>query len=209
MAAIEFDQVKLRAAIRALDAIGGEANQAMMRAINRTLDGVNTDAARAIATELNLTQANIKKNFSKFTATRASVKGTWRSKGKPVKLIDYGAIQVAGGVAVKIKKNRPKKIIKHAFVTTMKSKHKGAFQRTTDKVGTGRPIGNTATLHLNFPGRWERKYRLPIKELHGPRVEDILENPPVMGDTLEKASVRLNARLEHEVNYILTKAKNA
>lgn len=209
MSTIRVDQQKLEAVKRALEAIGAEPNQAMVRAINRTLEGVGTDSAKAISAELNLTQATIKKNHKAFKASLARVTGKFQSQGRPIPLIKYGATQVRDGVSVRIKRGSPKKTIKFAFLATMKSGHKGVFQRTSPFVGAGRPIGNTGRLHMNAPGKWPRQYRLPIKELHGPRVEDIMSNTPVMTDILEKASQRLHDRLEHEADHIIRKAQNA
>lgn len=204
-----MDKTTLAEAQRALSEIKNGTATAMYRAINRALDGVSTDAAKVIATEVNLTQKIIKGDFSTYKATPDKIAGTFRSRGRPVALIHYGASQVGTGVSVRIKKDRPRKVIAYAFIATMKSGHQGVFQRTTDKKGTGTPIGSTGKLLLNDPGKWPRQYRLPIKELFGPRVEDIFENKPVMDETLDKAAIRLNERFEHEVEYLLERAKNA
>jgi hypothetical protein len=52
-----------------------------------------------------------------------------------------------------------------------------------------------------------KAYRLPIEELYGPRVPDIMSNDPVMTAILAKAGDRLHKNLVHETEYELSKHK--
>jgi glycosyltransferase involved in cell wall biosynthesis len=49
------------------------------------------------------------------------------------------------------------------------------------------------------------KYRLPIKQLFGSRIPDILGDDPVMAAVLSKADDRIHKAVEKELNYELSK----
>ena len=205
---VKVDAEKLAEAKRALSEIKNGIETALMRSINRALSTANTEAARGIAAEVNLTQKVIKQNFSLTQAAISRLTGKFRSSGRPVPLINYGARQTNTGVSVQVKKARPRKVLPYTFLATMGSGHQGVFQRKRHR-GEGKPIGNTAKLFMNFPANWPKQYRLPIEEMFGPRVEDILSNDPVLNPVLDEAGKTINERLEHETEYILEKARNA
>lgn len=207
MATVSIDENALNEAKRALSEIKNGVETALMRSINRALSSANTEAARGIAAEVNLTQKRIKENFSLNQAALNKLNGKFRSKGRPVPIVEYSARQTKTGVSVQVRKDRPRKVLPLTFLATMGSGHQGVYQRK-HKRGTGKPIGNTAKFMLNYPARWPKQYRLPIEEMFGPRVEDILSNTPVMDKVLDEAGKTLNERLEHETEYILEKARN-
>ena len=83
---------------------------------------------------------------------------------------------------------------------------KGVFWRKDDDwVG----YADRAKLPAAAYGMLPKHYRLPIKELHGPRVEDILASPDVMKRLIEMANARLDKNLDHEVKYLLDQAGRA
>lgn len=207
MALIEIDQKKLESARAALSEIKGGIETVLMRSINRAVSAASTQAAKGISEELNLKQSIIKQDFHTTMARVKTPTGRFRSIGKPQPLINYGARQTKTGVSVIVKKGRPRQTIPETFIATMKSGHQGVFRRKYER-GTGKPIGNKGNMFLNQPARWPKEYRLPIEEMFGPRVEDILSNDSVMNPVLEVAGKTINDRLEHETEYYLEKARN-
>jgi hypothetical protein len=77
-----------------------------------------------------------------------------RVKGAPAALYgSYSVNETKTGLSVKVNASAPRKRIKHAFVATMKSGHKGAFIRFGPKTG--------------------EHHRQRIKELFTTRVKDL------------------------------------
>lgn len=76
----------------------------------------------------------------------------WRlvAKAKPIPLIAFGARQTRTGVSVEVTKGK-RSIIRHAFIATMASGHKGVFMREGPKRRMAQ-------------GRYAGKMRQPIDE---------------------------------------------
>jgi hypothetical protein len=187
-----------------LDGINNGAAVVLVRSINRAVSGVGTDSAKAIAQVLNLKQKDIKENFKTEKAFMAAIKGRFASTGKPVALIKYGARIGSGGVLVQVKKNRAKSKFVHAFMARAKSGHLLMLERSGEYAGKGKPIGQPkAGYYYTFPALWGRQFRYPVKEMYGPRVED------VMGDEIdglsEKANERFTKTMDQQVKYLIEK----
>jgi len=170
-----------------LQGIKNGSRKAIVRALNKTVGtttgGVRSDASKAVAGSINLAQTVIKKDFSVAKATYSNLSAHVRAKGLPIALGKFkGTRQTKKGISVQVKKNRPRKVIRRAFIPKLKSGHKGVFWRTG-------------------------KERLPIDQRFGPRVPDILSNEPVMNPILEKAEVRLDKNFAHEVDHLLESSK--
>ncbi|MFZ7126409.1 MAG: hypothetical protein ACOWWM_09690 [Desulfobacterales bacterium] len=198
--AIEVKISGLREIDLMLSGVRDGSHTVLRRAINKTLTGVRTDMTDAAAEELNLTKTVIRKEIkmrkASFTSLAAS---TWRA-GRPVPLAKFRQTRaVKAGVSVKVKKTSRRVIVRHAFMATMKSGHVGVFWRKSDRVGTG----NTNVATPAFAGLPER-YRLPIRELTGPRVEDILARPEVISDLEKKAAARALKNVDHELKFMLS-----
>ncbi|KAJ3472392.1 hypothetical protein NLI96_g13358 [Meripilus lineatus] len=88
----------------------------------------------------------IKRSFSIKRATANTLLVTLQATGAPIAVINYSARQTGSGVSVNVKTGR--KILKHAFIASMKNGHKGVFVRSGGKGSK----------------------RLPIKELYGPSI---------------------------------------
>jgi hypothetical protein len=202
---IAVDATDLRHAELMLDGVKDAIPRVLMRSINRTVDGTVTDAAKEIAQVVNLPQRIIKANLRKQKASIDRVQGAVVSKGRPVPLIHYGARQTRKGVTVLVKKGRPRSLIKQAFISVMRSGHKGVFARRKELSGTGRPLEEAR----GHPGRWPKKYRLPIRQLYGPRVEDVFGDQIVLQPVLDKAKRRFDQNFSHEVDYLITVGRNA
>jgi hypothetical protein len=171
-----------------------------VRALNKTLTGVRTDASSAIRAEITASKQAVDGTFKIEKATSTRVQAAIASTGKPLPLTEYSTRQTKRGVSVQVKRSRPRKVIPGAFVAAMKSKHEGAFWREWH----GQKQAKRADLRY---GKLPRKFRLPIKQLYGPRVPDIMSNDPVMKLILGKAGDRLHNNLAHETEFELSKHK--
>jgi len=191
----------------ALLGIRNGATRALTRAINRTLAGVRTDKTNEAAKVLNLKKTDIRNAVRINRATWSNMAASVRRTGKPVPLAKFkGTRQVRRGVSVLVKIGGQRTVLPHAFIATMRSGHVGVFWRKDDTwVG----YADRSSLPPRAYGRLPEHYRLPIKELYGPRVEDILSDPDVMERLIEMADDRLQRNLDHEVNYLILQAGRA
>ncbi len=165
----------------------GEVPLALSRAINRALTAVNTEGSIQVRKVYNLKAARVKQNFSVKKTTRANLTGHWQSKGKPIGLIQFGATGNSQRAAVIVIKGDARKKVTGGFIQIGKNNVQHIFRRA--KVG-GVIVG-----------------RYPLQRLTGPRIEDALSKPEVQKALQSKADTTLQARLEVEANYILSKAR--
>ena len=107
---------------------GDLAGRASSRAINRALRTTKTAASRMIRQDLNLKARTVNKALSTHRATTQSQRAVLRFVAKPVGLIEYGARQTAKGTTFKVLKRGSRKTLRHAFVRTMKTGHRGVFE---------------------------------------------------------------------------------
>jgi hypothetical protein len=75
---------------------------------------------------------------------------TLLAKAKPIPLMAFGARQTKTGVSVEVTKGK-RAIVRHAFMSTMQSGHKGVFMREGPK-------------RIAMKGRYKGKMRQPIYE---------------------------------------------
>ncbi|MEN6375584.1 MAG: phage tail protein [Smithella sp.] len=196
---IKIDEADLQNVQSMLGGIKGLPERVTVRALNKTLTGVKTDASAEIRAIITAKKAAVDETFKIQKATTSNITAAISSTGKPLALIDYSSHQTKKGVSVQVRKDRSRKIVPAAFISTMKSGHKGVFWREWHG-GAKKPV-NPKMTYSALP----RQYRLKIKELYGPRVPDIMSNEPVMKNVLSKAGVRLHGNLQHETDYELSK----
>jgi hypothetical protein len=216
---IKIDQEDFRRVQSMLADIKSIAPRVAMRAINKTATGTKTDTSAAIRAEITAKKSAVDKTIKVTKATESNPTAYIASTGKPLPLMDYGARQTKWGVSVQVRKDRPRKVVFGTFLATMKNGYEGVFWRKWHDKG----IGNKGRLEMAINKKgyfWSAKtqryipmaalpkeYRLPLEELFGPRVPDIMSNDPVMKVILAQASTRLDANLKHEAEYELSKHK--
>ena len=202
---VEISKLDMAALDRILRGTKNGAVPVLVRALNKTLTGVKSQAAKEVAADLNVTQARIKKNFVKsHSASWKNPTAGFVAQGKPLGLVDFiGTRQVKKGMSVKIKKSGTRHIIKHAFKSILWAGKEDVGQRIYE--GVRKPARGTYpyTAYRALPF----KYRWPVKRLTGPRIEDELGKPSVIGAVMAHASERLDVILEQELNYELSKLK--
>lgn len=194
------DLARVRLLLNEVDAAG-----CMRRAINKTLDGVRTDATRAVYQDLNLTQTRIRKNFSIVRATTGDISGAFKSKGRDINLASFQGTRVTTrGLSVKIKRSGTRTILRHGFLWNRTTKSgdlaSTAFER--DYGGT-----RTKASPLLPWKKMGEKYRHDLITLTGPRIEDILAKPAVLGPLEKSGGERLTDNVNRELEYILSKHK--
>lgn len=174
------------------------------RAINKTETGLRTIAVREISKQLNLTKTRIRKDFEMRRATYRNLKGAVVAVGYPINLVSYiGTTQTAKGVSARIWVNGKRVLYKHGFLGKMKRKdgttYKAAFWRKWNKFRTQRRPGPIPE------GIHKEDYTNPIHPLVGPTIEYVYEKPAVMGTVMRGTDRLMTKKLDHELEYFMSK----
>ena len=170
-----------------------------VRALNKTLTGVKTDASSAIRDIVTAKKSDVDATFRIGKASETKASAWISSTGKPLPLSAYSIRQTKKGVSVHVKRVNPRTVLEGTFIATMKSGHIGVFER-----GFSKPMLGQAWYGPKQPKRADlcyaklpRKYRLPIRELFGLRVPDVMGYDPTMKTVLKRAGERLHKNLIH------------
>ena len=174
----------------------------IVRATNDALSGLKTESVKLIGAKVTAKAATIRETFSIKKMALARMQAEIECAGPPLALIKYSANKVKKGVSVKVLKANKRTVLKHTFIATMASGHKGVFWRLFDDF---RVKPNPT---FNYGWLKSTKYALPINELYGPAIADIYDDPDVIKPALAAANVRLQARLEHHTNRLIEKARS-
>lgn len=97
------------------------------RAMNRVGTTMRKEAVNAIADSAKIKKKNIRARMSIRKANRRHLQVVITAGGGVVPLIEYSARKTRRGVTVNVKRGR--KLVKGAFISTMKSGHRGVFRR--------------------------------------------------------------------------------
>lgn len=200
---ILIDEADIAGAQRVLVGISEGATKAIVTAINKTATTTKVQVRKRLAQDLTATSKEIGSHLVVNKANYSKLSGTLGMTGKPLPLIKYKTgVQGKKGVKARIYKTSDLKVIFGAFYATMKSGHKGLFVRKyTDEPSYQRkPV---------TPGRiysartLTRKYRLPIREYFGPRLEDILAKDEYIDPLSEDAGDLLAVKLGEQIDDVL------
>ncbi|MFA5458256.1 MAG: hypothetical protein WC119_10145 [Synergistaceae bacterium] len=183
---IKVDQQQLDDAKRIFSGFPEIQNKVHYRALNKAMTGVRTDMTTASEKVLAVEDKKQIKDVitikkASLNSPSANVKGT----GKPIELSKYVAQQMSMGVMVKVLWGKPASLIKHAFLSRMKTGHRGVYWR--EKRETVKPFRPGVPY-----GKLPKKYRFPIKQLYGPSVADSLKRPGILDGVIDKSHDRLH-----------------
>jgi len=116
--------------------------KALNQAINKTLKKAATISDTVIRESLNLKKQKVFKSFTIVSSSIAKLQGLLRVRGTPQPLIDFkDTKQTKKGVTFKVKKEKGRRLLKGAFIATMRSGHRGVFQRRFKTKGAGAKHG--------------------------------------------------------------------
>jgi len=182
---ITVDAKQLKRAEELLKNIPNGVSKAIVNAINRAAVGARTDAVRKVRDRYFIRAKDVRETIEIEKATYSNQAAIIHAKGSPLALSKF-----------KIRPSKPPKkrrkkpvvarvvrgekggAIPGAFVARMQSGHIGVFKRAG-------------------------KARLPIHELYGPSVPQMLGHKSVITFVEERAQERLEERLEHEIERLL------
>lgn len=202
---------------------GAELVKAQVRAMNKTADGVRTDGVKMLTGYYALTATAIRASWKVNKAAFKNPTAAVSSKGTFIRLINYGAKQVDTGVSVRVLKSSGRKIVKHAYIGKVRSdqrteqvyRRKYHDETRNNKISKiSRMAGKVGYVwsekqNRYIPARWmPEEYRLPVKALYGPRIQDYLSDPTHMSVLEKLAGERLTKNMKHEIDYILSTMNN-
>ena len=205
---IEIDQRQLLKVKFMLAGVKNGAPKAMSRSMNKTLISIGSQAAKEVNSHYNITQKITKKDHSILKAHTMKLAAGFYSTGKPKRLTSFsGTRQTKKGVSVKIRRDRPRKLLKHAFIATPKH-----IKRSTKAEGRGKQVfrrrykGPRKKVRVGFSyGRLPVPYRYEIERLTGPRLQDHLGQPVVSERLVKFGGERFKVIIDQELNYELSK----
>jgi C-terminal processing protease CtpA/Prc len=97
-----------------------------------------------------------------------------------------------------VKRTGQRQVLKHAFIATMQSGHRGVFERQNGNMGR---VWDRSKQYAKMP----KSYRLPIDELYSLRITDEYAKPEILNEVLKTAGDTFTANCEHELAYEMSK----
>lgn len=182
---IEIKADALQRVERLLGGIKDAAPKAVSNAINRSLFAARAEAVRAVTKEYVIRAGEVRKVMVIKKAGMSMLVGTVFAVGSPIALSKFDVSPKRPGgkkkkiLTARVKKTGGRKPIKKAFISTTASGHTGVFIRTSAK-------------------------RLPIQQLHGPSIPQMLGADSVSKQIEARASDMLEKRLDHEIDRMLS-----
>ena len=184
---IEFSADRINRAIAALSHIPGAAPSAIANAINRASETARTEAARKVRESYYIKHGDVIGAINIKKATPGDLAAAVIAKGGPIALTKFQVTprQPQPGrrapVIARVKRGGGGPVAR-AFVTKMASGHVGVFNR----------VGQS---------------RFPLTQRYGPSVPQMLGSPTVTQWVEQKATEKLDERLNHEITRILEAAR--
>jgi hypothetical protein len=146
---------------RAMRVLKAKAPIAIVRALNKSIASAKVVMAREVSSDMGLKVGDVKERISLREARLDNFTATLYAHGSPIPLIDFGATgpepSRGKGRGVRSRLRGGKPLLPHAFIATMRSGHRGVFERVK---GAG---------------------RLKIQEAHGPSIAYIFGKHVAVG----------------------------
>jgi hypothetical protein len=122
--------------------LASRARLALVRALNRTATQSRTPIVKQIAGDLKVTQRAVRQRINIDRASRVRYAAALYASAKRIPLIEFGARgpEPSRGRGRGVSSRLPaKRRLRHGFIATMASGHRGVFQRTPGKFMRRRP----------------------------------------------------------------------
>ena len=219
-AGVTIDKTDLTSVNNSLIAIRAGVPDAIRFATNNVLGTTKTAIKDEIQKKVTAKTTPINKTLTVKKMFVSDMSANITCKGEPLPLIGYKYSKTVKGIKVQVLQNSGgTELIKHSFVAEMKSGHKGIFWRAERRKGIGSkrfPIGKYAkpAPPTGFRSGEMKElgistFQLPIHELWGPRIPDVMDDDDVMGPILENTSKNYDDRLKYHTDRLLDKARAA
>lgn len=160
-------------------------------ALNKVAAKARTEAVRAITDRYNVKASDVRKMVEIQSATANKLEALIVVRHtKRMPYIKFPAKQLQSGTVVRVRSDRST-IVRHAFIQTMQSGHKGVFIRKGEKrrMTRGASVG---------------KMRQPIVEMAGPRISTMYKTSGAI-DRVKETGKKLYEVLKHELQFRLNR----
>ncbi|MBE0470509.1 MAG: phage tail protein [Methyloprofundus sp.] len=179
---ISVDESHIERANRMLHGLSGAAPKALSRALNRSLENARSNAVKKVREEYTVRARDVRQTIRLTRSKPNQLEGEVRSTGRSLPLSAFSvAPKTVNGkrrspIRVSVRKGS-KQGMNRAFVARV-----GGSVRVFERVG----------------GR-----RLPIRQLFGPSVPQMIGNKTVVDFVSIEARKTMDVRLDHEIKRIL------
>ena len=177
-----------------------QTNRAVASALNRVASQGKTVASRTIRQRYRIKKSQLDKRMGQSRAGAKHLQARIWTSGSPLPVSLFKYRQTKKGVKVSIlgKQN----VIPGAFVAKMKSGHTGVFAR-------GRYSAKGFEFRKKRINYGHKKYAkdLPISTLYTASEGTMFGQPVVIEPVIGKIEAMLPVRIEHELNYLLSKVR--
>jgi hypothetical protein len=177
--------------VREIDRFGADAPKAEARALTNTMKAVQRFTVDRLAEVTGVDLATIGKRVEVVKATPDRLQADLVVSGQRIPAIKYGATEDITGVTYQSPIRGPVSI-RHAFIAATRSGHVGVFRRARGGAFSRRH--NTRATPSGLVGR------LPIREMLGPSLASVFEQPPIVQPVIEEAERALKENLEKELD---------
>lgn len=218
-AGVTIDKTDITSVKNSMAAIKAGAPDAIRFATNNVLAALKTAASKAIRAKVTAKAKAVNATLTIKKMFVSDMSANLTCTGEPVALVDYYHTKTVKGIKVMVEKNGTPKVVKHSFKATMNSGHTGIFWREDRRRGVGSkrfPIGKyakpappTGFRSGEMKSLGISTFQLPIHELWGPRIPDVMNDDDVMGPILQEASDRYDDRLKYHIDRLLDMARSA
>lgn len=180
---IEVDAPKIKEVEKRLGLLWSQARPVLARAVNRAAENAKTNMNRKVREQYLVKARDVNKTVSIRKANHVSLGAVVKSKGFKIPLIKF---------KVSPKKPKPKN-------------PPSAYKAQVKKGGGLKPVLGAFVANINGPKMMQRigKKRLPIQQLFGPSVPEMIGAPSVIGYIEKEALSTLEKRIDHEIKRLL------
>ena len=177
---------QIEKAERLLHGLKGAAGKALARSLNRSLESSRTEGVRKVRQEYNVRAKDVRKTIKLSRAKPNRLTAVISSTGGALPLASF--------------KYKPATVNPRRRTPVRVGVTKGALE-TLDRAFVARVNG--------VKGIYERigQRRLPIRQLYGPSVPQMIGNDSVVQSMASRARETMDIRLDHEIERILNGAK--
>ena len=199
MVSHKIDKDQLREVQMILASVGKSVDPIIYRSINKTIDRGQTKAISSIYKIVNLTKTRIRKDFKKYKAFSKRLSGKLLAEGKPVGFMSFsGTKELArGGVSVKIRRDKPRFKMSHAFIGKGVGGQEQVFER---EDWWGRPF-RPGYPYANMP----KSHRMPLDRLSAIAIEDYFADDRMYKPVQEFCSQFLSDETLRQIEFELSK----
>lgn len=189
---VDVSDAQLKKAQDMLGHIPGGAEKAIARAINRAITAANTEATKQIQGQYVLKGKKVITQAKSVArrATKSSLSAIIEAKGSPIPL----------GAFLTNPRKPPRRRPKGSLFARVKAdgggQIKGAFITTVQ-------TGHIGVHHAGVFVRSKGNASLPIRQLYGPSVPQMLGNREIQDFLVKRAKLVLDERLDHEIDVML------